>query len=164
MKHFTFLIVVLVISTLACTLEINTDDDSDTDTQNDDSQQLSVDCPDPIEYVEEPTPTPYGVLSITPSQQADGCVYMEPNTTVTISLPDAPEGFFSIEFWYCPDNPETLRCNVIGMDDDSSDGASVTFDAYENMYGYVYVQGVADISVSNTGFSNEPLLISTRQN
>ena len=160
MKQATIFVIMLMISALACSLENNTDDEADT--PNDDSQ-LSVDCPDPIEYVEAPTPTPFGVLSITPSVQADGCVYMEANSTVTISLLDAPAGFQRIEFWYYPDNPEALRGDVIGVDEDSSDGASITFTAYENMYGYMYVQGVGASFESGSGFSNEPLMISTRR-
>ncbi len=159
-------IIFLIAATLACSLQNQDDVTSEpideTPIGEDINAQLPIDCPDPIEYVEEPSPTEFDVVTITPSTPAIGCVYMEPNTTVTISLPDAPEGFPFIEFWYIPTDGGT-RGDVIGTDNDSSDGASISFTVYPDMYGYIYVQGARTVEVSGTGFSNEPLMITTRQ-
>src|SRR5688572_9621698 len=85
-----------------------------------------AECSEAQDNARYPNPG-FGTLTITPSTAGSGggyCWGVAPDTEVTITLDDLPEGYDQVEFRLHtePEQPAV----ILGTDDDPSDGFSIT--------------------------------------
>jgi LysM repeat protein len=108
-------------------------------------QQIRVPyLPGPFPTVCPPVTTQAGVGVITVAPYLafeNNCYQLSPGETVTVSWPEAPANFEEVTFYFLSTAPNADP-DVIGVDNDPSNGAAINFEVYPTEYvGTLYAFG-----------------------